>query len=158
MLLIERAGCDEASFVEVYALTLALHREGGYAPLDNAKASAAVFAVLDEGMVWVARSASGEAIGTLGLVELPFWYSSETYLQDAWFYVAPAYRRAKVGVALLRAARAEAETRGRIALITVTSPDRRPKATPATLDSQLAGYVPLGYTLRLASQTANRTP
>lgn len=142
-------GNDEASFVEVYELTLELHREGGYAPLDNDKAAAAVYQVLTEGMVWVARDAAGVAIGTIGLTELKFWYSQESYLQDAWLYVRPAFRKGRVGVLLMQAARAEAQKRNKIALITVTSPDRRPKATPMTLDSQIAGYVPLGYTLRL---------
>ena len=147
---IARAGHDEAAFREVFDLALALHQEGGYARLDARKAAEGVYAVLTEGMVWLARTPDGIAVGTLGLTELPFWYSTDTYLQDAWFYVRPEWRWAQVGVALLRAARDEAQTRNKIALITVTSPDRRPKATPMTLDSQIAGFVPLGYSLRLA--------
>lgn len=144
------AGTDEATFVDVYALTLALHRQGGHAPLDNDKASAAVYRVLQEGMAWIARDQTGEPIGTLALTELAYWYSQATYLEGAWFYVRPEWRAGRVGVALLKAARAEAQARKRIALITITSPDRRPKRTPMTLESQLAGFVPLGYTLRLA--------
>ena len=146
---IEHAGDDEASFADVYALTVALHLEGGFAALDNDKASRAVYQVLQEGLVWVARDESGEAIGTLGLTELSFWYSQDTYLQDAWLYVRPDFRGAQVGVALMRAARAEAQARNKIVLITVTNPDRRPKATAMSLESQLAGFVPLGYTLKI---------
>ena len=139
----------EEAFVATWELTLELHAAGGYAPLDTEKATKAVYGVMCEGMTWIARAPDGTPVGTLALTELPFWYSKTPYLQDAWFYVRPQWRKKGVGTALLRAARAAAEKRGLIAMITVTNPDRRPKKTKATLDSQIAGYVPLGYTIRL---------
>lgn len=149
-LTIERAGTDERSFVEVYELMVALHRQGGYAPLDHEIASAAVYQTLSQGASFVARD-GGKAIGALNMAELPFWYSKpqHTHMLDLGFFVEPEYRRGKVGVGLLAAVREEADRRQKIALITVTSPDRRPKKTALSIESQIAGYVPLGYTLKL---------
>ena len=148
-LTIERAGADEASFAEVFDLTLALHKQGGFARMDYEKTAAAVYSTLKDGIVFVARNERREAIGTLGLSEQRFWYSQDTFLQDAWVYVRPAYRKGGVGVALMRAARDEAQRRGKICFITVHNPDRRSKKTAMSLESQTAGFVPLGYTIKL---------
>lgn len=145
---IAKAGTDESSFTEVFQLMVALHREGGYAPLDGTKAAAGVYATLKDDATFLARI-NGEAVGVLALAEIAFWYSQDTYLQDVGFYVKPEHRRGRIGVALMRAARAEAERRKKIALITVTSPDRPPKNTTMSLESQIAGYVPLGYTIKI---------
>lgn len=147
-IVIEKAGTDEASFIEAFELMVALHREGGFAPLDGEKSAAGVYTALKDGATWLARI-DGKAIGVLSLVELPFWYSKDTYLQDAGFYVRPKFRKRRVGVELMKAAREEGQRRNKIVLITVTSPDRRPKKTPMSLESQIAGFVPLGYTIKL---------
>lgn len=139
---------DAAGFADVFALLLALHREGGYAPLVQAKAAASCYGVIAKGMTFLAR-VDGRPVGTLALVALPFWYSDAVFLQDAWMFVCPTHRRANVGVALLKAARAEGERRGLIVFVTVNNPDRRPKRTAASIESQVAGFVPLGHTLKL---------
>lgn len=146
---IERAANDEQSFCDVFDLLIGLHRDGGYAPLDVSKASANCFRMLAEGMVFVARLPDGTAIGTLAMTELTFWYAQDTFLQDAWFYVRPEYRKGHVGVALMRAARDDAQARGKIAFITVNNPDRKPKRTTMALESQTAGYVPVGHTIKI---------
>lgn len=145
---IEIAANDEPTFCDVFELLIRLHAEGGYAVMDAAEASRNAYLVLSEGMTLVARNDDGAAIGTLGLTELKFWYSKETYLQDGWFYVLPRYRRGKVGVELMRAARKIADQKNKILLVTVTNPDKRPKKTVMTLQSQNAGYVPVGYTIQ----------
>lgn len=147
-IVIERAGADEVAFSEVFGLLLELHRTGGYAVLDTETAARNAYAVLNEGMTFVARI-DGQAVGTLALTELPFWYSKSTFLQDAWLYVKPEYRKGLVGVKLMRAARDEAQKRSQIAFVTLNNPDRRPKATVMSLESQVAGFVPVGYTLKL---------
>ena len=147
-IVIETAGCDEDAFCDVFELLLALHKEGGFARLDGEKAGRAVYQTLKEGMTFVAR-VEGKAIGVLALTELPFWYSAATHLLDVGFYVAPKWRKGAVGKALLEAARVEAQVRNKILLITVTNPDRRPKGTRTTIESQIAGFVPVGYTLQL---------
>lgn len=147
-IIVEKVKDDEASFTEVFALLLDLHKAGGYAALDVNTAATNAYTVLREGMTFVARK-NGEAVGTIALTEIPFWYSKTTFLQDAWLFVKPKHRRGKVGVMLMRAARDEAEKRKKIAFITVNNPDRRQKKTKASLESQTAGYVPLGYTLKI---------
>jgi GNAT superfamily N-acetyltransferase len=147
---IERAKPDEASFTEVFELLLHLHAAGGYADLDVNKASDNCFRVIEEGMVFVARSEDGKAVGTLALTELSFWYSQETFLQDAWFFVLPEFRAGNVGVELMKAAREAAEEKSKIAFVTVNNPDRRPKKTRMTIESQVAGYAPLGHTTRIS--------
>ena len=145
---ISRAKDDETSFEEILDMLIALHASGGYAPFNPVKAAEAAFRVMSEGMCWVARI-GGKPVGTLALTETAFWYGDTTFLHDAWFWVAPEHRAKDVGVALLKAAKAEAETRNKLCFVSMTNPDRRPKKTPATIVTQLAGYVPLGYTLTL---------
>lgn len=145
---IEKIEPTEAAFVEVFGLLLDLHKAGGYAELDTELAAANSYDVMKEGMTFIARK-DGIPVGTIALTELPFWYSKTTFLQDAWLYVKPEYRNQDVGVLLMRAARDEAQRRGKIAFVTLNNPDRRPKRTTMSLESQVAGYVPLGYTLKI---------
>lgn len=149
LITVERASAGEAAFRDVFELLLLLHKDGGYAPLDVRKAAANCYQVMREGACFVAREPGGRAVGTLALTTLRFWYSAESFLQDAWFYVRPEYRRADVGVLLMRAARDEADAQAKIAFITVNNPDRKPKQTRMSIESQVAGYVPLGYTLKI---------
>lgn len=149
LITVEKAGSDERSFRDVFELCLLLHKEGGYAPLDVSKAANNCYQVLRENACFVARTQNGRAVGTLALTTLRFWYSAESFLQDAWFFVRPEYRGGDVGVLLMRAARAEADAQAKIAFVTVNNPDRRPKQTRMSIESQVAGYVPLGYTLKI---------
>lgn len=146
---IERAGTDEKSFVDVFELLIDLHKEGGYAPMNERKAIAQTYAVLQEGMTLVARNKEGQAIGVLPLMEVPFWYSDVTFLMARDLYVRPRYRRGKVLHELLREARKEAERRNKLLFIEIDNPDRRQKKTKTSLVAQQAGFVPLGYTLQL---------
>lgn len=146
---IERAGTDEKSFVDVFDLMVALHKESGFAPLKGEKAVREVYSVLCEGMTFIARAKDGTAIGVLSLTESPFYYSEEAFLHDRGFYVRPRYRKGKVGQMLLKAATEEAERRGTIAFVNVMNPSRRPKKNGATLMAITAGYLPTGYLLRL---------
>ena len=41
-----------------------------------------------------------------------------------------------------------ADARNKILLVTVTNPDKRPKKTKMTVQSQNAGYIPVGYTIQ----------
>lgn len=145
---VERAGSDEETFVEVYGLLLELHKQGAFAPLDNERASANTFNVIAEGHVFVAR-VDGKAVGTIGLVEFPFWYSTETYLQESWFYVSPEYRAGEAGKELMRAAREEGERMEKIVLVTITDPDRMAKKVARGNIEVIHGFVPAGYTHRL---------
>lgn len=147
-LVVTRAKNDERSFGEIADMLLELHKSNGYAPLDADKAAEIAYRVLASDMVWVARI-GGVPVGTLALVETEFWYSRETFLGDAWFWVTPAERARDVGVKLLKAARDEAQARNKLLFISMHDPDRRPKATSATLVAQLAGFVPIGYALSM---------
>lgn len=147
--LIERVGNDEQSFVEVFTLLLDQHREVGLAPLDREKAAWHTYGVLSEGMTYVARRADGTPIGTLGMTEQEYWYGRASYLIDAWFYVAPRYRRGPVGSLLMEAATKDADAKGVPAYIDVFNSRRRPKKTKAALMCVRAGYLPVGYTLQL---------
>jgi GNAT superfamily N-acetyltransferase len=145
---IVKADVGEESFAEVFGLLLELHRTGGYAPLSTDKAALAALNVISEDMTFIAR-VEGNAVGTIGMTELAFWYSEQTFLQDAWLFVKPEHRSGRVGVRLMQAARDEAQARGKLAFVTLNNPDRRQKATRMSLESQVAGFVPLGYTLKI---------
>ena len=146
---IERAGTDEATFVDVFSLLVEEHGEVACARLNVEKASRHAYTVLSLGMTLVARNESGEAVGVLGLKEVTFWYSDETALFDAFFYVKPAYRRQHVGVALMQAAQAVAADKDMLLFIMTANANRRPKKTAMTLMAQMAGFMPAGYLLKL---------
>lgn len=146
---IERAGTDEQSFIDVFTLLVELHKEGGFAPMNSQKAAEQVYSVLQQGMTLLARNERGEPVGVLPLIEVDFWYSDETFLFGKSFYVKPRYRRGRVGVELLKAAREEGERRNKLVFIETDNPDRKPKKTRAALVMQSAGFVPLGYSIRL---------
>ena len=151
---IEKCGDDELSFTEAFLLMLELHQKGGYAPLDPAEATGNFYRALKCDATFIARKDEGKGgedplIGILSLAELQFWYSKETYFEGIGFYVKPEYRRGKVGIALLRAAGEEADKRDKLCFVTITDPDRRPKATRLSLEAQIAGWVPLGHRIRL---------
>lgn len=146
---IERCGADEATFADVFELLIDLHREGGAAPMDGDKVMIIAYEVLVEGMSFIARDEGGAPIGTLGLTQQEFWYARESYITDLWFYVKPEWRAKKVGVEMMRAARAVGDERDLIVKISTNNPDRRPKAKQAVLDCIEAGYVPIGYTIKL---------
>lgn len=145
---IEMAEPTEDSVFEIYDLLIKLHAEGGYSKLDHDKALENAYLVINEGMCFTARH-NGILVGTLALTELSFWYSRETFLQDAWFFVLPSYRFGQVGVKLMNAAKIAGDELNKIVFITVNNPDRKPKSTRMTTWSQVAGYVPLGHTVRL---------
>jgi predicted N-acetyltransferase YhbS len=146
---VEKALLDDEDFADLWPLMVELHKSGGFAQMDVDKTVGAIHSVINEGMVFLARDEAGVAIGTLGLTELRFWYSQDSYLQDAWLYVRPKYRKQGVGVLLMRAGRDEAQRRGKVCMITVHNPDRRQKKTRMALESQTAGFVPFGYTIKL---------
>lgn len=146
---IERAGTDEQSFIDVFELLVALHKEGGYAPMNERKAIEQTYGVLQQGMTFLARNQSGEPIGVVPIMELEFWYSDATFLAAREIYVKPRYRRGKVGQMLLQAAREEAQRRNKLLFVEIDNPDRRQKKTKTSLVAQQAGFVPLGYTLQL---------
>lgn len=139
---------DEPTFLDVFSLLLQLHAAGGYAELNVDKASDNCFRVMETGLCLLARVA-GRPVGTLALAEVRFWYADTAFLQDAWFFVLPEFRGQRVGIDLLKAAKDVADERQQILFVTVNNPDRRPKRTTMSLESQIAGYVPLGYTLKL---------
>jgi hypothetical protein len=147
---IERLGfVTPATFQEVFALLVREHQDVGYVPLAADKAAVSAYGVMQEGMVWVARLPDGTAIGTIGLTELSYWYSHETFLRDAWWFVIPEHRPTGAGLALLKAARDESERLKRILQVTVKNPARQSKNRRMMLESQDAGYVPNGFTFRM---------
>lgn len=142
---VARAKNNEGSFGEILDMLLDLHKANGLAAFDATKAAEVAFRIIEQDMCWVARVGK-TPVGTLALVEETFWYGDQTFLQDAWFWVAPEYRPA-AGTLLMKAARDEAQARNRICLVSTFNPDRRPKGRG--LVTVTAGFVPIGYTLLL---------
>jgi GNAT superfamily N-acetyltransferase len=161
---------EDSLIWEVMEMALALQRQGGYAPPDYDKIAKDVYATVKQGMTWVARASgppgagpgagphsdtdAGRAIGGLALEEVPFRYSAETFLSSPGLWVAPAWRGGRVGAALLSRAREEGKRRGKVVMVHITSPDRKPARarthTEAGMIAQIAGFVPMGYVLRIA--------
>lgn len=146
---IDIAGTDEDSFRDVFDLLLAEHAEAGIAPLNAEKTAEVCYRTLEQGMTLIARDRKGKAIGTMGIVNQEFWYSDTPHLQDVWLYVAPKNRRGTVGKMLLKGARAIADARDLLLFVTIANPNRPHKKSTFGLTAQHAGYVPVGYTMRM---------
>lgn len=146
---IERVHHGETTFREVFDLCLGEYREVGYVPINPEKLARTLYEIIDEGMTFLARDAEGRAIGTIGLIELGYWYSDETYLHDKFWFVVPDSRPTGAGLALMKAAKEEAQRRGKILFIGVKNPNRQSKNRTMMLESQDAGFVPFGYTMRM---------
>ena len=147
---IEVAGSDEKTFIEVFELTLMLHKEGGILPLDRETAAESVYNTLLQGMTLIARNEAGDAIGSIGIEETSIFYSTETMLWDKWLIVLPQYRNGDVGKRLMAAATEVAEAKEKILVVTITNPNRQRKAPmKMSLISQEVGYVPKSYSIRL---------
>ncbi len=145
---IEAPANTEANFNILFEMLLELHKIGGYAPLDVDKAAFHTYDMLATGIVFIAY-VDGTPAGVIAGVEQPFWYSQATHMQSIPLYVRAPYRKGQVGRMLLKAFAEEADRRGIIAFVSIDNPDRRPKATKVSIESQLAGYVPVGYTMKL---------
>lgn len=141
---------NEEIFVEVFALTLLLHEEAGILPLDREKAAESVYKTLSQGMSLIARSDEGKVIGTLGIIEQPIYYSTETMLWDKWIFVLPEWRNGDVGKSLLTAAKDVAEAKEKILVIQINNPKRRRKPPlKMSLAAQQVGYIPKSYSIRM---------
>lgn len=125
---VERAGADEETFLEIFDLLLALHKEAGRGPLAPEKAAEACYRVLSEGVCFIAKVGK-KTVGTIAATEVPHWYSDETFFQRAWFFVAPKHRKKTVAQDLMRAAADYAEQNGK-AILTSIALEAQPAASP----------------------------
>lgn len=148
--LIDIAGTDEDTFTAVFDLLVAEHAEAGIGPLNPEKTAEACYRTLEQGMTLIARDKKGKIIGTMGIANQTTWYGDLPYLHDVWLYVAPEHRKKDVCRMLMKGARAIADARNMLLFVTIANPARRVRATPMGLIAQEAGYVPVGYTLRMA--------
>lgn len=95
----------------IMALLEEMHEENGIEPLDVDKTAHRVARVIDEGVVLLLVR-EGEVIGTMGLFETSFWYTSAAHLTDQWTYVHPDYREPHHFSQLIAAARKVAAEAG----------------------------------------------
>lgn len=145
---VRRPDNTEENFRLLFEMLLELHKIGGYAPLDVDKAARNTYDMLANGVVFIAY-VDGEPAGTICGVEATYWYSAMTHLQSLPIYVRERFRKLGVGAKLLLAWRDEGERRGIIPFATVDNPDRKPNPAWRGVESLTAGYVPLGYTMKL---------
>ena len=153
---IGRAKEDEATFVEVLGLCAKQARQGAFAPLNTDKVSMHAYRMMADGLMILARNAAGKAIAMLPLSEEMLAYADQTYLQNLGLWIEPEWRTTGVLRALLAEARRETEKRETFCLITITDPDRRKKGGRAIQESEMIGFVSVGYTLKLESKRHGR--
>lgn len=96
-----------------------MHTEIGIGRANEAKARVAVTDIVNKGQCIVATK-GGKIVGSIGLALTSFWYSSDVFMIDQWFFVHPEFRADKneggenAGHAskLVEAAKAAADLRG----------------------------------------------
>lgn len=146
---VRRPESTEENFRLLFDMLLELHKIGGYAPVDYDDAAVGTYDFLATGVVFIAY-VDGEPAGAICGVELPYWYNRKhTHLQSLPIYVRAKFRNMNIGARLLRAFQQEGERRGIIAFATVDNPDRKRSAAWRGVESLIAGFVPLGYTMKL---------
>jgi GNAT superfamily N-acetyltransferase len=96
---------ERADVPRVLELLRAMHAETQDAPLVEHQMRRFVGHVLETGAIGLSRSASGEIVGTCGLLTDAPWFSDRIMVRDVWLFVDPAARREAHARALLRWAR-----------------------------------------------------
>jgi len=76
-----------------------MHLEVGIGTLDPHKTTASVAQVIDNGIPLLALKGD-TPIGTMGLEEVAWWYSRDTYLGDRWNFVLREHRASKAAAML----------------------------------------------------------
>ena len=127
-------------------LLLPFHRENGLAPLNAEKTLHWIIRMVSEGRVLVALR-DGEIAGAIGLRQVPLPYSDKSLLCDEFFYVRMQWRGESVGRDLRVAFQGLANAGGQIGILTVLNPGRQVKRRRV---SDLVGFLPFGYVLRIA--------
>lgn len=129
------------------------HAVGADDPVDVAKGLKTLNYCLANGAVFnVVIDATGEIVGSLGLIKADYWYSPAEFLTDRWFYIAPAHRNGIVLRMLLMEARELADQlKLRIRLFIDNAADRAPATPKKQLEivASALRYTPSGYVMQI---------
>lgn len=90
---------------------------------DTIKAIGSMSEFVNNGLVFVKKTENDTIIGVLALVPFDFWWSEETVLHTATFYVVPEYRKDKVAKELVEAAQEYAKVNDAILYLDVFTED-----------------------------------
>lgn len=94
-----------------------------------------------------------DLVGYLNLQRVGWWFSRGQFICDWGYYVVPEHR-GEAGAALLREARAIAESEKLHLRICVTNPARR--RGRMSREAEIVGFTPLGATLRFGEPQPTR--
>lgn len=149
MIDVRAAAVNLEDFKAITDVLLEGFHEIKYMPVNKEKTAAKIYQVMNSGMAYLAFDEDGSPVGTLGMIELDYWYSDVHFLQSLWFYVLPRYRNAGHGKALLRMAAQAANEKGLLGFVEVDNPQRRTKAYPGVVEAVSVGFIPFGYRVRI---------
>ena len=91
-------------------------------PVNRQKVFVRVFGVWRDGFAFVARR-DGEIVGSIGAVEVPYWYADATFFMDAWLYIARPVRSWALFSALMKPTEEWAAGKGKKLIIASTLGD-----------------------------------
>lgn len=131
---------------ELFPWLISVLPQVALAPIDPETVYRQIWAGLsaDSSVVLNARAA-GQIVGSLCIYEAQFAYSKETFLRDKWFAADPA-AHGEAGRALMEAAKAIAEHRNKVLILTRMNVM---KALARGVIGTTEGYIPLGKVLRI---------
>lgn len=97
------------------------------APVDPQRSMEFIYwvATSKEGAVALMAFAGDKLVGSMGIVQTPYWYSRDTFLREVWMYVLPEYENRGVMAELLKEAKVIADLAGMSLFIAPTAKDRR---------------------------------
>lgn len=97
------ASSDDDAKAIAPLILIDMYREVGRGKLNPDKAFYAIYACINDGKAAMIFD-DDTLIGSLGLVEMDFWYSDELQLVEQWAYIHPPYRDGKAMRCMFEAA------------------------------------------------------
>ncbi len=145
--LISRPATTAMDAALIFTHLLPMHAEVGRAPLDHKKMLANVAHSVMRHAAYVVEDVSGDEpriIASMGLIELDYWYSQDSYLSEVWFYVHPDYRDGEAARLLLAEARQLSERTGlSVMLVAFSEKRQRPRNGLERIATQVS-FAPAG--------------
>jgi len=99
---IRKAGALDISPLIFFLLNMHKETEIKVAPIDSEKVVSEISNVIHRGVAFVAVTEDNNLAGSIGGGTGFDWWSTQPFLADNWFYVAPEHRKSSIAIRLVK--------------------------------------------------------
>jgi len=99
---IRKAGALDISPLIFFLLNMHKETEIKVAPIDSEKVVSEISNVIHRGVAFVAVTDDNNLAGSIGGGTGFDWWSTQPFLADNWFYVAPEHRKSSIAIRLVK--------------------------------------------------------